>query len=164
MQLIIFANAVTMEVKNIDMLVLDNSRSYYSRELINHFKNSPWFNSVEVIDNPQQLKDGIDTQQASIALEIPPDFVTAIKNKTGASLQLITDGRQTNSAAIIGNYATQIIQNYTHDLTGNTAGVENRHQKLVQCQSGLQILFTCFADSADFYGHSAFIDSSFSCT
>lgn len=124
MQLIIFANAVTMEVKNIDMLVLDNSRSYYSRELISHFKNSPWFNSVEVIDNPQQLKDGIDTQQASIALEIPPDFVTAIKNKTGASLQLITDGRQTNSAAIIGNYATQIIQNYTHDLTGNTAGVE----------------------------------------
>lgn len=124
MQLIIFANAVTMEVKNIDMLVLDNSRSYYSRELISHFKNSPWFNSVEVIDNPQQLKDSIDTQQASIALEIPPDFVTAIKNKTGASLQLITDGRQTNSAAIIGNYATQIIQNYTRDLTGNTAGVE----------------------------------------
>ena len=39
MQLIIFANAVTMEVKNIDMLVLDNSRSYYSRELISHFKN-----------------------------------------------------------------------------------------------------------------------------
>ena len=112
MQLIIFANAVTMEVKNIDMLVLDNSRSYYSRELISHFKNSPWFNSVEVIDNPQQLKDGIDTQQASIALEIPPDFVTAIKNKTGASLQLITDGRQTNSAAIIGNYATQIIQSW----------------------------------------------------
>ena len=42
------------------MLVLDNSRSYYSRELISHFKNSPWFNSVEVIDNPQQLKDGIE--------------------------------------------------------------------------------------------------------
>ena len=33
-QLIIFANAVTMEVKNIDMLVLDNSRSYFSRELM----------------------------------------------------------------------------------------------------------------------------------
>ena len=32
-QLIVFANAVTMEVKNIDMLVLDNSRSYYSRDL-----------------------------------------------------------------------------------------------------------------------------------
>ena len=38
-QLIVFANAVTMEVKNIDMLVLDNSRSYYSRELISHIAN-----------------------------------------------------------------------------------------------------------------------------
>ncbi len=123
-QLIIFTNAVTLEVKNIDMLVLDHSRSSYSRELISHFKNSPWFQSVKVIDNPQELIDGMDLQEAAIAMEIPPDFMTAIKNKTGASLQLITDGRQTNSAAIIANYATQIIQNYTQTLASTTAPVE----------------------------------------
>ena len=81
-QLIVFANAVTMEVKNIDMLVLDNSRSYYSRELISHFANSPWFNSVAVVDTPEQLKQSIDIQKASLALEIPPDFAVSIKNKT----------------------------------------------------------------------------------
>ena len=87
-QLIVFANAVTMEVKNIDMLVLDNSRSYYSRELISHFANSPWFNSVAVVDTPEQLKQSIDIQKASLAMEIPPDFAVSIKNKTGASVQL----------------------------------------------------------------------------
>lgn len=124
LQLIIFANAVTMEVKNIDMVVLDNSRSYYSRELISHFANSPWFNSVAVIDTPQQLRESIDTQKASAALEIPSDFVAAIKNKTGAAVQIITDGRQTNSALIIGNYATQIIQGYTKELAANTPPLE----------------------------------------
>lgn len=123
-QLIIFANAITMEVKNIDMLVLDNSRSYYSRELISHFANSPWFNSVTLIDTPQQLKENIDTQKASIALEIPVDFASAIKNKTGAAVQIITDGRQTNSAAITGSYATQIIASYAQEFSGSTAGVE----------------------------------------
>ena len=123
-QLIIFANAVTMEVKNIDMLVLDNSRSYYSRELISHFENSPWFNSVTLVDTPQQLKEKIDIQQASIALEIPGDFAAAIKNKTGTAVQLITDGRQTNSAAIIGGYATQIIQGYAQSLAGTDPKVE----------------------------------------
>ena len=118
-QLIVFANAVTMEVKNIDMLVLDNSRSYYSRELISHFANSPWFNSVAVVDTPEQLKQSIDIQKASLALEIPPDFAVSIKNKTGASVQLITDGRQTNSASIIGSYATQIIQSYAKELSGS---------------------------------------------
>ena len=107
-QLIVFANAVTMEVKNIDMLVLDNSRSYYSRELISHFANSPWFNSVAVVDTPEQLKQSIDIQKASLALEIPPDFAVSIKNKTGASVQLITDGRQTNSASIIQSYAKEL--------------------------------------------------------
>lgn len=58
-QLIVFANAVTMEVKNIDMLVLDNSRSYYSRELISHFANSPWFNSVAVVYTPEQLNKAL---------------------------------------------------------------------------------------------------------
>lgn len=117
-QLIVFANAVTMEVKNIDMLVLDNSRSYYSRELISHFENSPWFNSVAIVDSEAELKKSVDTQKVGFALEIPPDFATSIKNKSGAKLQLITDGRQTNSAAIIANYATQIIENYANELTG----------------------------------------------
>ena len=123
-QLIVFANAVTMEVKNIDMLVLDNSRSYYSRELISYFANSPWFNSVAVVDTPEQLKQSIDIQKASLALEIPPDFAVSIKNKTGASVQLITDGRQTNSASIIGSYATQIIQSYAKELSGSEPRLE----------------------------------------
>lgn len=123
-QLIVFANAVTMEVKNIDMLVLDNSRSYYSRELISHFANSPWFNSIAVVDTPEQLKQSIDIQKASLALEIPPDFAVSIKNKTGASVQLITDGRQTNSASIIGSYATQIIQSYAKELSGSEPRLE----------------------------------------
>ena len=123
-QLIVFANAVTMEVKNIDMLVLDNSRSYYSRELISHFANSPWFNSVAVVYTPEQLKQSIDIQKASLALEIPPDFAVSIKNKTGASVQLITDGRQTNSASIIGSYATQIIQSYAKELSGSEPRLE----------------------------------------
>jgi len=34
-------------------------------------------------------------------------------------VQLITDGRQTNSASIIGSYATQIIQSYAKELSGS---------------------------------------------
>ena len=125
-QLIVFANAVTMEVKNIDMLVLDNSRSYYSRELISHFANSPWFNSVAVVDTPEQLKQSIDIQKASLALEIPPDFAVSIKNKTGASVQLITDGRQTNSASIIGSYATQIRIRHIPKITPSSSQMEEK--------------------------------------
>ena len=121
-QLIVFANAVTMEVKNIDMLVLDNSRSYYSRELISHFANSPWFNSVAVVDTPEQLKQSIDIQKASLALEIPPDFAVSIKNKTD---QFRFDHRQ-----LCYTDHPKLCQR----IIRQRATLGNSHQKLVQCQ------------------------------
>ena len=39
-------------------------------------------------------------------------------------MQLITDGRQTNSASIIGSYATQIIQSYAKELSGSEPRLE----------------------------------------
>lgn len=119
-QLLIFANAITMEVKNIDMIVLDNSRSVYSRDLISHFSGSTLFRSVTLVDTPTQVQQRMDLQQASIALEIPVNFSDSIINKTGATVQIITDGRQTNSATIIGGYASQIIQTYAASLWGGT--------------------------------------------
>ena len=45
-QLVVFANAITLEVKNINLSVLDYSKTYYSRELISRFENSKWFKKV----------------------------------------------------------------------------------------------------------------------
>lgn len=120
--LVLFANAVTMDVKNIDMVVLDNSRSLYSRDLISHFSGSTLFKSVTTVDTPEEVKQRMDLQQASVALEIPPDFSNAIINKAGTTVQIITDGRQTNSAAITAGYVSQIIQEYSTTLSvgGNT--------------------------------------------
>ena len=123
-QFVIFANAITLEVKNIDLLVLDNSRSYYSRELISHFSSSPWFAMVELAPSPAHIKTAIDNKIADMAIEIPADFEEGIKNKTGTSVQIITDGRQTNSAALAGSYASQIIQSYSAELSGSKQQID----------------------------------------
>lgn len=46
MQLLIFANAVTMEVKNIDVVTFDQSKTVESRELLSRFENSPRFRKI----------------------------------------------------------------------------------------------------------------------
>ncbi len=51
MQLLIFANAITMEVRNIDVAVLDYSRSVESRELLSRFENSPQFRDFYYVWN-----------------------------------------------------------------------------------------------------------------
>ena len=46
LQLFVFANAITMEVKNIDISILDYSKTFESKELISRFSNSPWFRKI----------------------------------------------------------------------------------------------------------------------
>ena len=119
MQLLIFSNAVTMEVRNIDTVVLDRSQSVESRELLSRFENSIRFRTFYYVENEKEFREYLDTQKVQIGLNIPNDFSRNIKSKRGANVLVVSDGRQTNSAAIGAGYASQIIAGYNAELTGN---------------------------------------------
>lgn len=123
-QMIVFVNAITMEVKNIDMLVLDQSNSAYSRELLSHLHSNSLFRNIEMVNNKSEIEDKMGNQEAAIALEIPVDFAAGIRTGRGTSVQLIVDGRQTNSAAIGGGYVSQIINAYNEQLAGSSPKVD----------------------------------------
>lgn len=123
LQLLIFSHAVTMEVRNIDLGVLDRSKSVESRELISRFENSKWFKNVVIIEDGKQLKSGINSQKLDAALEISPDFSKNIKSKKPAHVKLILDGRQTNSASVINGYVSQIISGYSNELSSVSSPV-----------------------------------------
>lgn len=120
MQLLIFSNAVTMEVQNIDAAVLDRSQSVESRELLSRFENSPRYRNFYYTINEEDFKNKLDTQKVQIGLMINNDFSRNIKSGKTASVQVIADGRQTNSASIASGYAAQIITGYGAEITQNT--------------------------------------------
>ena len=121
MQLLVFANAVTMEVQNIDVTVLDRSNSVESRELLSKFEYSPRFRTFYYTDNENEFQEYIDIQKAQIGIQINSDFAKNLKSNRGATVQIITDGRQTNSASIASGYASQIITGYGAEAV-NTKG------------------------------------------
>ena len=115
-QLLIFSNAATMEVQNIDTAVLDRSKSVESRELLSRFENSPRFRNFYYVDNEADFKDKLDTQKVQIGLMIDNDFSKAVNSGKTATIQVIADGRQTNSASIASGYASQIITGYGAEI------------------------------------------------
>ena len=123
MMFFVFSAAITMEVRNIDMAVLDNSNSFESRNLIAKFENSPNFKKVLHLNSFEELKNNIDEQKVLIGLYINNDFSKNIKAGKQVSVEIITDGRQTNSASIAGSYALQIINAYNTELTKVSAPV-----------------------------------------
>lgn len=112
MQLFVFANAITMEVKNIDVAVIDRNNSVESRELLSRFEHSPRFRKIYFTDNDADFKKYLDTQKVQLGLYIDNDFSTGIKSSRGAEVMIIADGRQTNTASIASGYASQIINDY----------------------------------------------------
>lgn len=56
LQLFVFANAITMEVKNIDVALIDRSNSVESRELISSFEHSPRFRKFYYVSDEKAIQ------------------------------------------------------------------------------------------------------------
>ena len=69
-QLFIFAHAITLEVRNIDISVLDYSNTQYSRELISRFHNSKWFRKIRNRNTISELKNDIDLKNSQLGIII----------------------------------------------------------------------------------------------
>lgn len=125
-QLLIFANAITMEVTNIDMAVLDRANSVESRELISRFDDSTRFRKIIHVSSEKDINKLIENQKVQLAIEIQNDFSKSIKAKRQTNIQVISDGRQTNSASIASNYAAQIIKEYSDLIVSDkSAGINS---------------------------------------
>ena len=115
-QLFIFTQSLTLEVRNIDITVLNYDNSYYSRELISKFYNSNWFRKIKFAKTKQELKNDIDLKNSQLGLIIQNDFSKKINSTVSAEILIIADGRQTNSAALALGYATAIINEFNNEL------------------------------------------------
>ncbi len=129
LQLLVFAHTMTMEVKNLDMVVLDRANTKESRELVSAFEHSRWFRKIIYAQNDTDLQNIIDLGRVQMGLEINSDFSRNLKAGRPTHLQIIVDGRQTNSAAIGGNYATQIISNFEAENFPGGGAVVDIHNR-----------------------------------
>ena len=116
MQLFIFAPAITLEIKNIDLAVLDYSNSYQSRELVSRFYNSPWFKKIRYEKDLKSFKNDINLKNSHAGIVIQNDFANNIFKKETSNIFVVLDGRQTNSAGILSGYISEIVSNYNKEL------------------------------------------------
>lgn len=91
MQLIIFGYAINTDVKHVPTVIYDQSRSEESRELINAFVGTSYYDVVEYVDSNQAMLDSIYSSKAVAALTFPPTFSEDIKHGRTAEMQLIVD-------------------------------------------------------------------------
>jgi ABC-2 type transport system permease protein len=115
-QLIIFGYAVSTDIRMTPTFVLDHDRSRTSRELVEALTVSGYFKVIARSDRPVDMVRALERGDAIVGLVIPAGFDRALADGDGASVQLLLDGTNSNTAMTARGYAEQIIRNYARRI------------------------------------------------
>jgi ABC-2 type transport system permease protein len=111
-QLLLFGYAVTTDVHNVSMFVVDHDRTAESRALQNSMTASGYFRLAGSSDRAGDIAAALDRGHAVIGLEIAPGFAADLAAGRGARVQVLVDGTQSNTATVAQGYASRIIQEF----------------------------------------------------
>jgi ABC-2 type transport system permease protein len=125
-QLCIFTFAATLDVKNVSIGILNRDSGEQGFELVERFYGSPIFSyNVQFLSSVEEIPTFMDHQKGLMVLSIDDQFSRNLDAGKSATLQLIFDGRKTNTAQIVAGYAAQIINDFNNDFTA-------KHKEFVQ--------------------------------
>ena len=80
-QMLIFGYAATYEIRNVPTAVLDFDHSQESRALISSLQASPYFDVQRRLNNPEEIRQLIDSGDATLALRIDAGFRAAVAQR-----------------------------------------------------------------------------------
>jgi ABC-2 type transport system permease protein len=116
LQLILLGYAANLDVKNIPSVICDLDRSAASREFVGNFVNSGYFTVEAAVERMDEIDRYLDHGDAAMAFVIPRGFGDRLAGRREASVMLIADGSESQSASIGVNYATMISARFTQKI------------------------------------------------
>ena len=120
-QILIFGFALTNEVKNARIAVLDNAKDETSTIITQQLNASRYFDIVSTLGGYPELEPAFQKGRIKLAVVFPPDFQKSLLHGNGASIQLIADATDPNIANTLTNYATAIILDYQKNMSSGQA-------------------------------------------
>jgi ABC-2 type transport system permease protein len=116
LQLIVFGYAANLDVKHIRTAIRDLDQTVESRDLIGRFGSSKYFDIVSFPDTPGEVKSLINRGEVTVSIEIPTDFSRKLKKGDTATVQIVVDGTESNTALIALGYANQILSEFSTQI------------------------------------------------
>jgi len=109
-QLLVFGYAVSTDVRNTRMFVVDHDHTAASRSLVEAMTSGGYFREVGRSDRSADLVAAMQDGRAIVGLELPPGYARALHAPRGAVVQIVVDGTNSNVATVALGYAEQIVQ------------------------------------------------------
>ena len=109
--MLLFGFAISNEVKDSNIAVLDRSNDLMSRQLVDRIGQSNYFTVFEMVDKEAAIESAFRKGNIRLAVIIPPDFASGM-SKDGSSIRIIADASDPNTANIVTNYMNAIVVDF----------------------------------------------------
>lgn len=117
-QLFIFTFAATLDVKNVPIGILNRDNGEQGFELVERFYGAKIFNQrIIFLKGVEEIAPFVDLQKGVMVVSIDEQFSRNLDAGNPAIVQLIFDGRKSNTAQIVAGYTSQIIDQFNNDYT-----------------------------------------------
>ncbi|NOQ26161.1 MAG: ABC transporter permease [Bacteroidales bacterium] len=116
LQLLVLVNAATLEMKSIDMYVVDKDLSSLSHKLINKFEGSPFYHVSGVSFSIDEANEAIEKNQADFIMHIPYGFERSLMRENSTQVQLLIDGINGTAASLINAYSSSVINSFNRNI------------------------------------------------
>lgn len=116
LMLLLFGFALSLDVDRIPTLIYDADRTARSRELVQRFQASRFFQIRGYVDNYAAIDREINRGRVLLGLVIPSDYSQRLEAGDEAQVQILLDGSDSNTASIALGYVSSLVRNYSLDL------------------------------------------------
>jgi ABC-2 type transport system permease protein len=107
--LLLYGYALNFDIRNIPLAVQDNDRSTASREVVSAFVNSGYFDLVADVVADEDIEALLDRGDARAVLVIPARFGRQVATATPATVQMIINGDNANTATTVMGYGVNLL-------------------------------------------------------
>jgi ABC-2 type transport system permease protein len=114
--LLLFGYALTLDVDRIPTYIYDQDRTPESRELIDQFRGSTYFQILGTVNNYKTVERAINKSAILLSVVVPRDYARHLLAGQEADVQLLLDGSDSNTASIALGYAQTVVQVYAAQL------------------------------------------------
>src|SRR5215467_13293346 len=120
-QIVLFGFALTNEVKNSRIVVVDNAKDISSQKLITQIEASNYFEIEKALMGYNEIEAAFKEGKIKAAVIFPPNFSNDLMHTNKAQLQIIADASDPNLATQLTNYLNNIISAYQQTLRQNNS-------------------------------------------
>ncbi len=141
-QIMLFGFAITNEINNVNIAILNKSKDVETTQIINKINASKHFKIEEEIRNENQIETIFKKGKIKAVLVFEKDFAKNLQTQKKGNIQVISDATDPNTANTITNYTQAILQNYQQELNnGNSSSYQIQVQSQMYYNPELKSVF-----------------------